>query len=221
MSASACPAETRHSPKRAAVLEAAGQLFLDQGYAAVSMDAVARQAGVSKATLYAHFASKESLFRAVVSDRCTAMAEGLALAAGHDAPLGEALQRLGRHLLDFFLAPHVVTMFRIALAEGSRFPALAKAYYEAGPMVGRARVTAWMEEEKRRERLRPEADPREVAEHFIAMLRGTVLIRGALGIPPAPSSAELDGAAASAAEVIRRAYGAGGSGSVPAPSGDA
>ncbi|MBW6400156.1 TetR/AcrR family transcriptional regulator [Roseomonas sp. HJA6] len=208
MSATACPAETYRSPKRAAVLDAAGKLFLDNGYAAVSMDAVARQAGVSKATLYAYFTSKEALFAAVVANRCTAMAETLELAAVHDAPLDLALRRLGRHLLDFFLAPQVVTMFRIALGEGTRFPDLARAYYAAGPLAGRDRVTAWMEEEKRRFRLRADADPRLAAEHFISMLRGTVLLRGALGIPPTPSEAELDAAAAAAAEVIRRAYGA-------------
>ncbi len=43
------------SPKRQLVLDAAASLFMAHGYGAVSMDAVARAAGVSKATLYAYF----------------------------------------------------------------------------------------------------------------------------------------------------------------------
>ncbi len=208
MSASLAAQEQTRSRKGEAVLEAAGKLFLEQGYAAVSMDAVAREAGVSKATLYAHFASKEALFGAVVSKRCSVMAETLELARVHDAPLEMALRRVGRHILGFLLSPPVLTMLRIAVAESQRFPDLARAYYAAGPLAGHERLAAWMAEEQRRGRLRADADPRQAAEHLIAMLRGTVLLRGALGIPPAPTEAELDRTAAAAADVIRRAYGA-------------
>ncbi len=207
MSASLAPVEPTRSRKGEAVLEAAGKLFLEHGYAAVSMDAVAREAGVSKATLYAHFTSKELLFGAVVSSRCTLMAETLELAEVHDAPLDVALRRVGRHILDFLLSPPVLTVFRIAIAESLRFPDLARAYYAAGPLAGHERLAAWMAEEQRRGRLRADADPRQAAEHLIAMLRGTALLRGVLGIAPAPGAAELDRIVGAAADVIRRAYG--------------
>ena len=54
--------------KAAIVLRAARRAFLAGGFGAVSMDAIAREAGVSKATVYAHFGSKEELFGAVVAD---------------------------------------------------------------------------------------------------------------------------------------------------------
>lgn len=209
MSASLATDPRAASPKRTALLEAAGRLFLEQGYAAVSMDAVARGAGISKATLYAHFTGKEALFGAVVERRCAEMAERLEISTGHDRPLDQALGTIGRHILDFLLQPPVLTMFRIAMAEGHRFPDLARAYYAAGPKAGLDRLAGWMEEEARRGRLRPGADPRQAAEHFISMLRGTLLIRGALGIGPAPEAAELDRVAGSAARLIHRAYGAG------------
>ena len=44
------------------IRQAAMRLFQEQGYGAVSMDAIAREAGVSKATIYAHFADKAELF---------------------------------------------------------------------------------------------------------------------------------------------------------------
>ena len=48
--------------KAVAIMQAAKALFLEHGFGAVSMDQIARQAGVSKATVYAHFTSKEKLF---------------------------------------------------------------------------------------------------------------------------------------------------------------
>src|SRR5947209_20591725 len=54
--------------KAALILRGARRAFLAGGFGAVSMDASAREAGVSKATVYAHFGSKEDLFGAVVAD---------------------------------------------------------------------------------------------------------------------------------------------------------
>lgn len=208
MSATAVAPAPTVSPKRQAILAAASELFLAEGYAAVSMDAVARRAGVSKATLYAHLASKEALFGAVVEARCAAMAEGLDIAAQHELPLRDALAALGRYLLDFVLSPPVIGIFRVALAEGVRFPDLARAFHEAGPMLTRARVTAWVTEEQRRGRLRSDADPALIAEHCNALMRGSLLMRVMLGIGPAPGPAEIGAAADAAAEAVLRAYGA-------------
>src|SRR5256885_16619682 len=54
--------------KAALILRGARRAFLAAGFGAVSMDAIAREAGVSKATVYAHFGSKEDLFGPVVAD---------------------------------------------------------------------------------------------------------------------------------------------------------
>src|ERR1700761_5027344 len=53
--------------KKQAVITAALRLFLEQGFGATSMDAIAREAGVSKATLYAHVKNKEELFAHIVT----------------------------------------------------------------------------------------------------------------------------------------------------------
>src|SRR3954451_25099586 len=89
------PAEAA-SPKRRAILEAAAALFMAEGYGAVSMDAVARRAGVSKATLYAHFGAKDRLFAAIIHEACETMrrTSGVEGALG-DMPLRDALRSLG------------------------------------------------------------------------------------------------------------------------------
>ena len=70
MSAIGRAAARQRVAKRQAVLDAATALFMAQGYGAVSMDAIARAAGVSKATLYAYFSSKDQFFATIISDAC-------------------------------------------------------------------------------------------------------------------------------------------------------
>lgn len=203
--------DTSLGTKAQAILQAAGALVLDEGYAAVSMDAVARRAGVSKATLYAHFESKEALFAAIVAAGCRRlMAEAEALVE-HDAPIAEALTRLATTVLRFLVAPATLAMYRTVLAESRRDPHLAETFHASGPGAGQARIAAWIAEEQRRGRLRADADPREAAGHLVALLRGEVWFRAVLGIPPAPDAATIAAAAAQAAEVFLRAYG------MPAP----
>ncbi len=201
------PAGGIRSLKPRAILDAAGELFLAQGFAAVSMDAVARQAGVSKATLYAHFPGKDGLFAAVVAERCDRMAAEAAAFAGHgDAPEA-ALRRLGKAVLGFLVAPTTIAMHRIALAEAVRVPELAEAFYAAGPAAGRARLACWIAEEQRLGRLRADADPLEAAGHLGALLRGDLWLRAGLGVPPAPDEGAVERAAAAVAAVFLRAYG--------------
>ena len=54
--------------KSVAILAGAMKEFLKNGYAATSMDKVAKSAGVSKATVYSHFGDKESMFGSVMQD---------------------------------------------------------------------------------------------------------------------------------------------------------
>lgn len=56
------------SKKHAAILDGAIDVFIETGYDLASMDKIAETAGVSKRTVYNHFASKENLFQAVVED---------------------------------------------------------------------------------------------------------------------------------------------------------
>src|SRR5258708_27284673 len=67
---------TAPSEKAESILAAAQRTFLASGFGAVSMDAIAREAGASKATLYAYFASKEELFGAVVARESERYAQG-------------------------------------------------------------------------------------------------------------------------------------------------
>ena len=58
----------RSARKRRAIVEAATEVFLDNGYRGASMDAIAARAQVSKQTVYKHVADKERLFSEIVAN---------------------------------------------------------------------------------------------------------------------------------------------------------
>lgn len=85
------PRPTRRDATREAILAAGLRCFGRDGYRRTALDRVAREAGISRAALYLHFANKEELFRALVDDlHGRALAEATA-AAGGAGPLAERL----------------------------------------------------------------------------------------------------------------------------------
>jgi TetR/AcrR family transcriptional repressor of mexJK operon len=193
------------SPKRRAILNAATDLFAARGYGAVSMDAIARAADVSKATLYAHFESKDRLFATIVEVACLENfipADDLA-----DAPtdLADALRAIGARLLRFFLRERSLAIHRLVIAESVRFPELGRAFYDNGPVAGRKRLAAWMVEQPAL--VVPE--PEVAAEQFLSLLRSGLYLRATLGLAPEPTEPAIDAVVTSAVTTFLRAYGSG------------
>jgi len=219
VSASAAAPATRPGVKPRAILEAAATLFLAQGYAAVSMDAVARRAGVSKATLYAHFPGKDALFRMMVEEQCRRMAAEATAGASHGDDIDRALARLAAAVLRFLVAPETLAIHRIVQSEAAREPELAAAFYAAGPATARAQLASWFAAAQALGQLRADADPARAAVEFSALLRGDLWLRAGLGLGEPPDAAAIEAAAAAAAETFLRAYGVGsrsGGGGLPA-----
>lgn len=78
----------RGEATRAQLIAIATRMFAERGYEDTSIEAVLRVAGVSRGSLYHHFASKEALFEAVAEDVETSVgAQTLAAASGADGPV--------------------------------------------------------------------------------------------------------------------------------------
>ncbi len=190
--------------KRDAVLDAAQACFLELGYAVTSMDLVAERAHVSKATIYAHFAGKEDLFAAAIHRRC-----GEDLWAPESWPLEDdartTLMATGARLLALMTSPETLAMYRVVVAEAVRQPDLARAFWEAGPGQGKARLSAVFEELARRGELAL-PDPWMAADQFAGMLRAEVFHRILLGLP-SPNGRSPEATVAAAVEGILKIYG--------------
>jgi TetR/AcrR family transcriptional regulator, mexJK operon transcriptional repressor len=200
------PAAT-DSPKRRQVLEAAAELFLAHGYGPVSMDAVARAAGVSKATLYAHFSSKDELFGQLMRERAKSKMIDEALLVPSPDGLREALETLGRGMLRYLLSEQTLAIYRIAIAESQRFPELGRAFHASGPQRGCDWLRAWVLRQQEAGLLRP-ADPTVAAEQLASLLRSNLFLRATLALGPAATDAEIDASVAAAVDTWLRAYAA-------------
>lgn len=193
------------TPKQRDIAEAATRLFIAQGYAAVSMDAIARAAGVSKATLYSYFASKERLFANLVGVACSRSGSVLGELADGGADLRATLTELADRALRFMLAEPSLAIYRVVMAETARFPELGRAFYERGAAASRRTFAAWLERQMAAGKLLSR-DPGLAAEQFMGLLRTHLHLRALLGIGPPPTEAEIETTVAAAVETFLRAY---------------
>lgn len=196
----------RSNAKRVAILNAAQECFLEHGYASTSMDMVAARAGVSKATIYAHFQGKDVLFAAIIGRRCDDEADGLG-AVSLDEAMGarEALTTMARHLMAMLLRPEVLGIYRMVVSEAARHPDLARVFYDAGPMRGKARLAECLNTLHGRGVVNV-PDPWQAMDQFIGMLRAECFHRTLLGLPADPRCT-LDKTIDGAVETMLRAYG--------------
>jgi AcrR family transcriptional regulator len=187
------------------VLAAARHIFLEEGYGTASMDAIAREANVSKATLYAYYPSKEALFAACVSEECGKHRTVYEAIEAEHLPIDQALTRVGLQFMRFLLRPEVLAVHRVVVGESGRFPELGRAFYESGPCLIEARTAEFLQSVHERGELEI-PDPQTAAELFLAMIKGHVHLRGTLAIARKLDVAELERFIAEAVRVFIAGY---------------
>ncbi|WP_271206867.1 TetR/AcrR family transcriptional regulator [Vibrio cholerae] len=121
----------RKFKKRTQILNAASSLFLKQGYT-VSMDMIAKQAGVSKQTLYSHFCSKDKLFETCITEKCNHSGIDWELEADLRTP-DEVLRDFCWHFHCMLVDEEVMITVKNAIKYSSSHPEIARIYLEQGP----------------------------------------------------------------------------------------
>jgi AcrR family transcriptional regulator len=111
--------QAQASRRRELLLEAALALFAERGYRGTSVRDITRRAGVTEAVLYHYFANKVDLWTAVLTAYAPFSRVGEVLAETAEAPVEEALRRLGYELLLLLRAREqlVLTLLSEAPAE--------------------------------------------------------------------------------------------------------
>mgnify|MGYP000978915027 FL=1 len=115
------------------VLDGAHKIFMRDGFERASVDDIAREAGVSKATIYAYFPDKQLLFLEVARRECHRQAEAAEALVEGDIPVHVALTIAAEHIVAFQLSDFGQRMFRIVVGEGERFPGLGRQFHDFGP----------------------------------------------------------------------------------------
>lgn len=166
--------------KPAQILAAARALFLAQGYAGTSMDAVAAAAPVSKRTLYQHFASKEALFGAVVREVWQGLTAEDATPRGDDPRV--ALRDYAGRLMRHWDNPDVIGFLRLIMAEGPAAPEMTAVYYSRGKAPAVATLATYLRPLAEAGRLAT-GDAELAAVQFLGMVKEALFWPRVLGVP--------------------------------------
>ncbi len=204
------PGTKRSDVKRQAILDAAAELFLSQGYSATSMDQVAERANVSKQTVYAQFAGKEALF--VETAGWLTQLPGDQVQRGMDElpkgkTLAEQLTAYAVRQLEIARTPRLMQLRRVAIAEAERFPEVGQALYDAGPARAIAALAQLFERWHHAGLLHAPA-PKIAATHFNWLIMADPVNRVMLlGADALPGPKALKGHAKEAVRIFLAAYG--------------
>lgn len=201
----------RTARKRRAILEAATEIFLKDGYLGAGMDEIASLADVSKQTIYKQFASKEALFLEVVAGLTSQGSDAVHNDIPDLAPdgdLGAYLEDYANRQLAIVLTPRLMQLRRMVIGEVGRFPELGRALYESGPARAMAAIAAMFQRLADRGLLRID-DPAVAASQFNWLVMSQPLNQAMLlGDAGIPKPAALRRHAAEAVRMFLAAYGA-------------
>jgi AcrR family transcriptional regulator len=169
--------------RRSQILDAAAQVFLENGYGGATIDLVVERAGASKATVYSFFGGKDGLFAAIVEERC----ERILSAFGDPEVVGSdvlsALAHVARRYMEVVMAPDAVGLYRLIIAEGVRFPELARTFHQIGPDRANAHLAGMLSIWLERGLIRLD-DPQLAAVQFFDLVSGDLHRRAMAGIVP-------------------------------------
>ncbi|MBJ6981513.1 TetR/AcrR family transcriptional regulator [Luteimonas sp. MC1572] len=198
------PGRPKDLTKRAAILDAAKQMFTRQGFDGASMDQIAALAGVSKLTIYSHFGDKDALFVAVVNAACEQQLPTALFEPSPETPLRERLMDIARAYHALVMAPETVASHRMLCAPRLD-STLACNFWNAGParlhdafaaLVARRQAAGDLDV----------ADPARAAGHFFSLVKGEAFARLVIGYPDTAAESGVDAHLESCVDMFLRAF---------------
>lgn len=189
--------------KRTAILDAAREAFLRDGYGGASMEVIAAGAEVSIMTLYRHAEGKDDLFGAVIESVChpADQAERARIEESLRKPLEEILVFVGMMFQERLASPATTTLFRAVMVETKRFPHLADMAYRG--LIGTHEDALDTFLAQRVETAALDAGQRrKLSASFLSRLVGIDSLRVLLGLGGASEAERLDRAKSATAELL-------------------
>jgi TetR/AcrR family transcriptional repressor of mexJK operon len=155
------------------IVDAAYELFVEEGFQATTLDKVVQRAKISKLSIYRHFENKEALFTAAIVARCHQFAP-LAVFEG-EGSAEDHLMAAGSSLLRTLLSPDVRSVEAMIMGDKTNQKSLSKIHYEAGPAYVIAQIEALLRQLHARSVLNV-PDPLQSARLFAALFKGSDLL---------------------------------------------
>lgn len=193
-----CDEETR-----AVIFEAARHEFAASGYAATSMDSVARRAGISTKTLYRLIPNKAALFEAMITDRIDTFASVVRLRACDGSNIEKALREALIVCGELVLNGDVISLQRVILGDSEKFPEIAEIFYRKAIRRTEQTLANWLQAQSERGLIKV-ADADTAAGMLLGMLVFQPQRAVLFGHAPPPTREQLEARAQTAAATFLR-----------------
>jgi AcrR family transcriptional regulator len=190
---------------RQVIYEAARHEFSDNGYAATSIESVARRAGVSTKTLYRLIPNKAALFEGMVSDRIDRFLSELDLQAIDNSEFEEALFAALMACADLALDKEVVALQSMVLQEAGKFSDLAGAFYRNGIQRAVSALADWLMTRQNRGLIKLD-DAEEAAGMLLGMVADAPRRAAMFGGLPLPSRPQIEARVRKCVGIFLRGY---------------
>lgn len=175
------PGRPKSLEKRQQILICASDLLLTLGYNKTSMDAVAKESGVSKQTVYSHFNNKDALFNAVIENKCEMYKVEEASICVTSQPLQEILYAVGLSFIKLLNDDNVISMYKVVIGESKQDSRVAQLFYEAGPLHSIELVTKLLMQHPHSMLSKQQAN--EASLDYFNLLKSDFHMRGILHLP--------------------------------------
>ena len=192
--------------KREAILDAAKALFIAQGFAGTSMDAVATEAGVSKLTVYSHFSDKATLFAAAVEAKCEGMMPFPIFSLEAGDGLTVVLERIGHAFVTLINSEEAIALERLMASLAGQDTEMARLFFEAGPQRTLNEMERLLTRARERGLVRL-GDPAAAAELFFGMLQSCRHMQLVIGCGEAPTEQDAKAHVREVVRVFLKGYG--------------
>ena len=165
------------------LMTTAAELFLEKGYAKVSLEMIARKARVAVRTIYVKFGGKSGLFREILRSGREVYFGTMEDLETNQRPLRDVLVDFGTRVNELLSSSVVIKLHRMVIAEAQHDPDLAEAYFDAGPQQSRLALCRYFSRPEVRAQLR-DLPAEHLAVHFMNCLMGDHVKRYLFGPPP-------------------------------------
>lgn len=198
------PGRPKDLGKRAAILEAAKEMFIELGFNGVSMDGIAASAGVSKLTVYSHFGDKDTLFTEAIQAKCVEMMPDELFVTDSEGPLREQLLGIGHAFFTLISSDAAIATQRMMMTPETD-DRVRQMFWQAGPARTETALSDFLGARVARGELVIEDTPL-AARQFFCLIKGELHTHMMCGLCAAPDQLDADAHIAASVDFFIRAY---------------
>jgi AcrR family transcriptional regulator len=185
------PRRLRHDERRAALLQAAKEVTVEQGVATASLDAIIKRSGGSRRSIYTEFGGKAGLLAALIDEISTEILASLGDGVDKSQDIRTTLTHFAHNLITVLMSARGIALSRIVIQDGMTSPERASIFIAKGPGNGARRLAEILEAARARGEIEVQ-DGLAAAHCFIGMIRGNLFLELLLQLRPPPDKEEAE-----------------------------